>query len=634
MPTPDPFTPFLSHHDIRQRRVSRWGQSQPVDDFLDAPDRAALERRFAPSRAQGLLAVAAAVAAIIFLRMIHLQVVSGATYRDQAEFNRLKREFLPAPRGIIQDRTGRLLTINEPTFVLRVNPRELPRAAAERTRLLDGLGSVLSISRQELEQQLQNVELDGGAEIARDLSITVAIRLFTAYGHQPGISVLAAAKRAYPLSAAASHLIGYLGKPTNEEIRQGYAPTDLIGRSGLEAQYEAILRGKNGRREIERDSLNRAQRVVATEPSTPGRDVTLTIDADLQQRLYDELTAAVKRSRAPGGAAVALAPQTGEILALVSVPSFDSNLFSASLKPETYQLLTNDPKLPLFFRAVAGEYPSGSTIKPFIAGAALDEKVITPQTQILSSGGIAIGSWFFPDWKAGGHGATTVTKAIAESVNTFFYTVGGGFERFDGLGIGRMTEYVRRFGFGQRLGIDLPGERPGFLPSKEWKERVKQERWYIGDTYHFAIGQGDLLITPLQLAAGTATIANGGTLYRPHVLQAVGSFDRVTVERVKPEILQSRTVSASSLRTVREGMREAVVSGSARALADLPVPAAAKTGTAQFGPTESTHAWFTAFAPYDHPSIVITVLIEKGGEGHAAALPVARNVLSWYFTRG
>jgi penicillin-binding protein 2 len=260
---------------------------------------------------------------------------------------------------------------------------------------------------------------------------------------------------------------------------------------------------------------------------------------------------------------------------------------------------------------------------------------VTPQTAVLSTGGITIqGGFEFPDWKPGGHGLTNISKALAESVNTYFYLAGGGDnETTSGLGVERITDYARRFGLSAETGIDLPGEEDGFLPSKAWKEEFKNEPWYLGDTYHLAIGQGDILVTPLQVATYTVAFANGGTLYRPAVVSSRTDHTGAMVSTVEPEVLNSGMVSDTTMQVVRQGMREAVLTGSARSLLTLPVTSAGKTGTAQFGSGEKTHSWFTAFAPYENPEIAITVLVEEAGQGGDAALPITKQVLQAYFTQ-
>jgi penicillin-binding protein 2 len=268
-----------------------------------------------------------------------------------------------------------------------------------------------------------------------------------------------------------------------------------------------------------------------------------------------------------------------------------------------------------------------------VATAALEEGVITANTTVFSTGGVRIGSSFFADWRAGGHGATNVRKAIADSVNTFFYYIGGGYESFVGLGVDRLVKWLRLFGLGTRTGIDLPGERPGFVPDADWKAKTKGERWYVGDTYNLSIGQGDLLVTPLQVASYTSTIADSGIHITPHVAQAFIASDG-TETPIDINRATSTVASLSSIQIVRQGMRETVVSGSGRSLSNLPFSVAGKTGTAQWRNDRATHAWFTSFAPYEKPEIVVTVLIEEGGEGSLTAIPVARQILqAWWQDR-
>ncbi len=323
-------------------------------------------------------------------------------------------------------------------------------------------------------------------------------------------------------------------------------------------------------------------------------------------------------------------PRDGSILALVSLPAYDDNLFSGTVSSTEYQKLVQDPDHPLLPRAWAGVYPSGSTVKPTIAVAALSEGIITPQTTVNSVGGLRIGSTFFPDWKAGGHGITNVRKAIALSVNTFFYYVGGGYESFIGLGVDRLTSWMRKFGLGRQSGIDVPGEASGFVPSKEWKEKTKGERWYTGDTYNLSIGQGDLLVTPVQVALWTAEVANGGWRVIPHFGWYEGAQADGTLLATSTHV-GDQIAAPDVMKTVELGMRDTVTYGSGRALVNFPVAVAGKTGTAQWRNDKPNHAWFTAYAPFDDPQIVVTVLLEEGGEGSSVAVPVAQKVLqAWY----
>jgi penicillin-binding protein 2 len=566
------------------------------------------------------------------IRLVHLQIVQASTYRDKAERNRVRLERITAPRGLILDRTGVPLVENTPNFSVTMTVADLPPQGPEREKVLNETARVLAKPRSELDAFV--AEADSTPRDARVLVEKLpedqAIATTIAFQNLPGLAVIPRTSRTYHDPNAIAAVVGYMGKVTDRDLAEGvYSRIDMVGRTGLERQYESELRGQPGQRRVERNSTNTELRVIASQAATPGRDIVLGIDAKLQRALAEALAESVAKTRSPGGAAVAIDPRNGEIRALVSLPSYDPNAFFSGFAPGAFEALLNDPRHPFLNRAISGEYPSGSTIKPVVAAAGLDAGVITPSTTVPSTGGIRIGKWFFPDWKAGGHGATNVVKALAESVNTFFYMIGGGAEDFTGMGIRAMVDAVRKFGFGSPLGIDLPGEASGFLPSPEWKEEAKGERWYIGDTYHFSIGQGDLLVTPLQIANATAAIANGGTVYEPHLLHA---FRRDGQEEiVQPRILSSAAARSSSLATVREGMREGVLSGSSRVLQALSVTAAGKTGTAQASGSDLTHAWFTSFAPYEQPELVITVIVERGGEGHAAALPVARSGYDAYF---
>jgi penicillin-binding protein 2 len=280
----------------------------------------------------------------------------------------------------------------------------------------------------------------------------------------------------------------------------------------------------------------------------------------------------------------------------------------------------------MFPRAVAGEYPSGSTFKPFVAYAALSEGLVDAHSSFVSTGGVRIGQWFFPDWKAGGHGVTDVRKAIAESVNTYFYIIGGGYNDFTGLGVKRIREYAEKFGFGSKMGVDLPSEAPGFLPSKDWKQEAKGERWYVGDTYNLAIGQGDVLVSPLQMATATAKVANGGKDITPRVVEEIDGEPTAP-----PSVPDIEDLDERAMQIVREGMRRTVTVGSARYLQTVPTPVAGKTGTAQTPGDKPTHAWFTGFGPYEDPNITLAVLVENGGGGSEVAVPLARDIFNWWF---
>ncbi len=608
--------------------------SSGAELFVHAPDSVRQATATLPPRRVAILRfLGVAVVAIIAFRSALLQLGSVAVLRSRAEGNRVRVLVEYAPRGVIFDRRGTPLVENTPSTDLVAYPVQLPMDIETIISVLRDIFPHVSAS--EFRDRLQNLDRGSAkpvpllANIPHSELLTVLAR-----GEQlPGVTAESRAVRQYAQAPAFAHVLGYTGRISKEELaaRTGYLPTEYVGKSGLERTYERVLRGTHGARQVEVNAAGDVQGDLGTIAARPGGNLRLTLDAELQQVLFDTLTARIRDAGATQGAAVALDPRSGAVRALVSVPSFDANAFSRGLKPEDAKAIFSDPLQPFLDRTIQGQYPPGSTFKLVVAAAALEEGILRKDTTIESTGGIRVGQWFFPDWKPGGHGRTDLLKALAESVNTFFYTIGGGVEGREGLGVSRMTAYAERFGLGNATTIDLPEEASGFLPSEAWKKRTKDEPWYIGDTYHLAIGQGDLLVTPLQLALVTSTIANGGTLYTPALVEAFVREDGTVIEYRKPVVRAARVVSAATAAAVREGMRASVTNGSSRGLQDAPVAVAGKTGTAQVGNKDTTHAWFTAFAPYENPELVLTVLVEKGGGGDRVAVPIARDVFRWYF---
>lgn len=563
-------------------------------------------------------------------RAFWIQEIQGDHYRRLAEANRLREVPLWPKRGIIRDRAGVILADNIPRFQVTMVPRDLLKGdelsleLGQAARLLgSSIGDIRALAN------ATGTARDEAVLVADSLPYEQALSLAVALPKLSGFHLDIRPKRRYPLGETVpslSHVIGYVGKLSQDEYETrrdaGYRRADEMGKIGVERTYETVLRGTVGGRTSEVDAFGRNQTVLREMASIDGQALSLTIDSQLQRTAETTLQVQLARAQATRGAVVALDPRDGSILALVSWPGYDNNFFSGSVSSTVYRALTNQVDEPLFPRALAGMYPSGSTVKIVIAAAALAEKVINSSTSVLSVGGIHVGPWFFPDWKAGGHGVTNVRKAIALSVNTFFYYVGGGYESFVGLGNDRLGTWMRTFGLGEKTGIDLTAEAPGFVPTKEWKQKTKGEPWFLGDTYNLSIGQGDLLVTPLQVATYAAAVANGGTLVRPHVMSQPFAARA------------SHVTDPATLETVRLGMRDAVIYGSARALSILPFPVAGKTGTAQWNANKKTHAWFTGFAPFDAPEIVVAVLIEEGGEGSSFAVPVAKEVLQhWWNMR-
>lgn len=616
----------------------RSAQSLTAFEDLPAAVRAedGLERQFfgltIPSR-RFLLAAVIGTAALLALigRAAYLQVARGDHYAALAEANRVRTYTVVPPRGIVSDRFGTPLIQNVSSFIFTMTFADLPRETAPRGETLSHAADLVGVPRTDLDLLLTAAARDPYEPfvVEKGIPYEAALRLAIAEPDLPGFHLQAATVRSYATAAPTlSHLLGYTGNISPEEYQElkddGYRPVDEIGKTGIERAEEMRLRGTPGQVAVEVDARGRELSVDSKTDPTAGQNLTLTVDLPLQQFIEGRVADVLIKNGLSRASVVAIDPQNGAVRALVSFPTFDSNAFVDGIDAETYARLLEDPDRPLFPRAVGGEFPPGSTFKPFVAYTALSEGIVDDHTSFVSTGGLRIGEWWFPDWKAGGHGVTDVRKAIAESVNTYFYVVGGGYDNVTGLGVERITAGARQLGFGELTGIGLPGEADGFLPSKEWKEEAKGERWYVGDTYHLAIGQGDLLVTPLQLAVANAALANGGTRYLPHLVEKV---DDEPVAAVAADVQLDR----AAVQTVREGMRQAVTVGSARFLSGLARPVAGKTGTAQTPGNQPTHAWFEGFGPYDDPTLSIVILIENGGEGSSIAVPIARDIFEWWF---
>jgi penicillin-binding protein 2 len=598
---------------------------------------------------------------LLFGRTAWLQLVRGEYYYQLAEGNRIRISRVEARRGIIYDRAGQALSANKANFLLYFIPADLPKDESGRDTIIGEVSKVLAETAgpislpTETEKALTETEVKDIIKttldkvkrnsleayqplfIADKIQYDKAMVLALKSSDWPGVVLTSRSGREYRLpSLSTSHLLGYTGKISETELASAggeYQMIDYVGKTGLEYFWENELKGVTGKKQIEVDALGREKKILNSQKAVDGHSLLLSLDSAAQAKLEELLSATLAKARLKRGSAIVLDPNNGEVLAMISLPAYDDNLFARGITGDEYQALLDNPDRPLFNRAVSGEFPSGSTIKPVMAAAALQEGIINEHTTVLSTGGISVGQWFFPDWRAGGHGSTDVRKALAQSVNTFFYYIGGGYQGFKGLGVERIVRYEKMFGLSEQTGIDLPAEATGFLPSMEWKKAAKGENWYIGDTYHLSIGQGDLTVTPLQVADYTAVFANGGKLFRPHLVKAILSNDDKVATPVEIIPVRSDFISPQNINIVREGMRQTVVSGSARSLSSVPVEVAGKTGTAQWSTKKPTHAWFTGFAPYDQPQVVITILIEEGGEGSSIAVPIARDFLTWYFQK-
>lgn len=566
-------------------------------------------------------------------RVFFLTVIKGAYYQNVSKGNSIRSFVINAPRGRIFDKKGNVLVNNAPSMDAIIIPAYLPKDNSKLEEISQKTASILNMDEKEVRDQLEkNVSNSLNAVLLKEnISRDESLILLEKSNEIAGIGMEKTAIRSYVDGPIFSHILGYEGKIEQKEFDQnkGYLLTDYIGKEGIEKSYEQYLRGVHGANQVEVDSLGNIKREVGVINSKPGSDLILGIDSGLQKKIYDSLNEILLKTQTKTAAAVAIDPRSGEVLALVSVPSYDNNLFAQKISGKDYLNLIQDPDKPLFNRAIAGEYPPGSTIKPAIAAAALSENIISPSTIIDGLGGtLRIGSYSFGDWKA--HGPSDVRTAIAESNDIFFYTVGGGYGNIEGLGINRMKKWYNLYGLGETTGIDIEGESEGLIPDEQWKREKIGEKWSVGNSYHAAIGQGYVTATPIQLANYIASVANGGTLYEPHIVSQIKKSDGSIVD-IRPKIIRSGFVSQDVLDVVREGMRKVVTDGTAQSLKDLSVEIAGKTGTAQFGTGNQTHGWFVSFAPYDNPQIAMAVLVEGGGEGHSSALPVTKEVYEWYF---
>lgn len=608
-----------------------------IDDAvltLTQKDAARLEWPMARRGSFYIFGLSLLVLLVFFGRLGYLNIVKGSEYQEMAKRNSLRSIVLSAPRGIITDRFGEQLVENEPSLDAAIVPGDLPEGEKERAVVLERIKSFFAPDEE--VWQAVTTRLNGNSFqpiLLRDhLEQSTIIRFLAERQNFPGIILLKTAERKYIDGQIFSHVIGYEGKIRAEELAtlksEGYTMTDSIGKQGIEKSYEAELRGVHGGELVEVDALGQVKKALGIIAPKKGNDLKLTLDAGLQREAYAAMERVLAESKLEKGALIAIDVKTGAIRALVSFPGYDNNLFARGISQADYSNLANDPRKPLFNRAIAGEYPPGSTIKPLLAGAALTEGIITPETSIESRGGIQVGRSFFGDWKA--HGFTDLRRAIAVSSDVYFYSIGGGYGGIKGLGMEKMKTYEEQFGWGKRTGIDLPGEQDGFLPTPAWKQERFNERWYIGDDYNSSIGQGYITTTPLQIALATAAIANDGTLLKPHLVESVQTTEGE--KKIAPTVLNQGIFSPSILKVIQEGMRETVTEGTAQSLQSLPIAVAGKTGTAQFGGGKQTHGWFASFAPYDDPELAMIVLVEDQSEQETYhAVPITQALYEWYF---
>ncbi|MCK5080566.1 MAG: penicillin-binding protein 2 [Candidatus Moranbacteria bacterium] len=570
---------------------------------------------------------------IIVGRVFYLQALKGSYYQKIAESNRIKNVEIKAPRGLITDRNGEILASNIPSFDVVFVPSEMPDNYQDRKKIYSSLAEECDLDEFSVESIIErtNRKTQKKYLLKDGIDYEKALVLIENLQNLQGVYLEKTAKREYADGEVFSSILGYTGKISEEELKtmKGYSMTDYIGKNGLEYTYEKWLKGQHGRLRMEVDSNGSVKEELGISPPVSGNKLVLNIDSKLQKKSFEVLNKVLEINKnAKGASMVAVDPRNGAVLALVSLPGYDNNLFADGISSEKYSEFLNNPANPMLNRAISGEYPPGSIFKPLLASMGLEEGVINSDTTLNCSGSISVGQWSFRDWKT--HGITNLNKAISESCNIYFYAVGGGWSNIAGLGVDRMSKYSKYFGLGNILGIDIPWESSGTIPDAEWKFKEIGEKWYIGDSYHMSIGQGYTLVTPLQIASAIAVIANEGTLYQPEIVSKIINSDGQG-RKIEKQVIRSDFISGDNLRKVKGAMRETVTRGSGVSMSDMEVEVAGKTGTAQFGAEEKTHSWFVSFAPFDDPEIATVVLIESGGEGHDWATPATEQILREYF---
>ncbi len=555
---------------------------------------------------------------ILLLRLWQIQILQGDEYRRLSEENRLRIVRIAAPRGIIYDRNNIPLVKNSPYFSVSINPIK--------GALIDysSLAKVVNVDVESILKKVSNKKYTfEPVRLKEGLSFKEIAYIEARRSDFPGIYIDVDVTRQYLFGEVGAHFIGYLGKLNQKQYGapdfKGLPVDAFVGQWGVEKLYDKQLRGIPGERIVEVDALGRELRLIAEKPPTKGDDLILAMDINLQKAAEDSFG---ERT----GALVAIKPETGEILALVSKPSFDPNLFAKGISQKQWEDFINNPRNPLLNRALQSQYPPGSTFKIVTALAGLEEGAIDPETKVTCNGGLSYGRWHFGCWQKNGHKTLSLYRAIVESCDVYFYEVG------KRLGIDRIASYARLLGLGTDSGIKLVKERTGLIPDTKWKQEKKRQPWYLGETFNASIGQGYVAVTPFQMARLTAIVSNGGYIYDPSLLML----------SYRPQMAKKLNIHSENINEVKKGLFGVVnePSGTGWVAKSSIVDICGKTGTAQvvgirkdskyLKELHRDHAWFVAFAPCDKPEIALSVLVEHGGHGGAAAAPIARKAIEAY----
>lgn len=587
-----------------------------------------------PSRRDsgGTRVIAIAVTVMIGLLVIvgqlwYLQVLEGGHFLDASDKNRTRVRPIAAPRGILFDRHGVPLVDNRPAFTLSLIPRELDRDVERRDAVLGRVASLLHIPFEELVDAVQRVAPESfqPVRIRRGLTLEDVAKVEEWKLELPGVIVEVEPQRAYPTSRFAAHLLGYVREASDEQLKQGrYRRGDMVGQTGLERLLDEFLRGRDGGEQIEVDVMGRPIRMISQTEPQPGAQVVTTIDRRIQE-------AAERAMENNAGAVVVMDPRSGDVLAMVSTPAFEIDRFTGTIDRQAWVRVVQDPSHPLLNRAIQSQYAPGSVFKIVVAAAGLQEGTITPTDRTHCSGEFHLGAWTFLDWKKEGHGTVDVHKAMVQSCNIFFYQAG--------LKVGGSTiaKYAKAFGLGAPTGIDLGSEKAGLIPEPKLRKGRGAAAWMAGDTVNMSIGQGQVLVTPMQVARFMSAVANGGVLWKPRLVQRIERPGKGVVwndtGRVMGHVELSPVVWAFLRRSLWGVVNEGGTGGAAR----LPgIDVAGKTGTAQMIAKSKSekgqdHAWFASFAPANDPEVVVVVMAEGGGKGGQVAAPIARKILNTIF---
>lgn len=572
---------------------------------------------------------------LLFSKSFQMQFVEGEYYSDLAKRNILSISTVQTSRGIIYDRNYNQLVYNAPQYNLYFNKRKLSLAKKEDFELIS------EIIKKDVDKILSEIKEDSSSiiTIKKNLTHEELVQVETKINKLTGFYINSTNARDYKEGEVFSHIIGYTGKIDKELLQQNpgkYTIHDYVGKTGIERYYESYLTRVGEKTQIERDVFGNIKSEEIISSSSEGENIVLTIDKNLQEIIEEKAKEKLLEIGSKKAAVVALNPNTGEILAMVSIPSYDNNLFQKNTSKEIFADLFGNEDGVFINRVISSGYPTGSVIKPLLAAAALEEGIITPEKKIHSPGYISIPNpWnpseptIFRDFQA--HGWRDMREAIAVSSNVYFYAIGGGYEDQKGLGSERIRKYLSLFGWGEKTGIDIPGEKEGFIPFPEWKKESLNDFWRIGDTYNLSIGQGFLSTTPLQVAVSFSALINGGKVLVPYLVKEIIDDNGEITEKRLPKIVREDFISSENLQVVKEGMKQTTVIGTARSLQTLPVSSGAKTGTAQTSKPGINHNWVSVFAPYDNPEIIMTVIIEEVKGVTPVATHLARDILAEYF---